>query len=338
MKNCTSVSDKICETSKTGTRTMMAAVCEAPGKYSIKAFPVPTPGANEILVHLKGCGICSSNLPVWEGRPWFKYPLEKGAPGHEGWGRIEETGSDVKSYFPGQWVALLSQNAFAEYNVVSENMVVPIPSQLEGICLPGEPLGCAMNIFNRCNIRKGQNVAVVGAGFIGLILSSLALGVGANVVVISRNRSALKFAQRIGVETTVEYDGSAEESLKIKNRLCPDGYDCVIEATGYQKPLDLAGELVKIRGRLIIAGFHQDGFRSVNMQSWNWRGIDVINAHEREPQICIDGIRTAIKAVERKQLDPQPFFTHIYTLDEINEAFDTVLNRPEGFVKALVML
>src|SRR5690554_4717764 len=200
MKNCTSVSEKIYETSKTGTRIMKAAVCESPGKYLIKAFPVPTFGANEILVYLKGCGICSSNLPVWEGRSWFNYLLEKGAPGHEGGGKIEETGSDVKSYFPGQWVALLSQNAFTEYNVVSENIVVPIPSQLEGMCLPGEPLGCAINIFNRCNIRKGQNVAVVGAGFIGLILSSLALREGANVVVISRNRSALKFAQRIGVE------------------------------------------------------------------------------------------------------------------------------------------
>jgi threonine dehydrogenase-like Zn-dependent dehydrogenase len=57
--------------------------------------------------------------------------------------------------------------------------------------------------------------------------------------------------------------------------------DVVIECTGMQWPLDLAGELTRERGRLVIAGFHQDGPRQVNMFLWNWRGLDVINAHER---------------------------------------------------------
>jgi len=54
----------------------------------------------------------------------------------------------------------------------------------------------------------------------------------------------------------------------------------VIEAAGQQWPLDLATELTRERGRLIIAGYHQDGPRQINMQLWNWRGLDVINAHE----------------------------------------------------------
>ena len=57
----------------------------------------------------------------------------------------------------------------------------------------------------------------------------------------------------------------------------------VIEAVGKQWPLDLAGELTAEGGRLVIAGYHQDGPRQVNMQLWNWRGLDVINAHERDP-------------------------------------------------------
>jgi hypothetical protein len=54
---------------------------------------------------------------------------------------------------------------------------------------------------------------------------------------------------------------------------------------------DLAGELCAERGRLVIAGYHQDGMRQVNVQLWNWRGIDVINAHERDPQAYVDGMR-----------------------------------------------
>ena len=59
--------------------------------------------------------------------------------------------------------------------------------------------------------------------------------------------------------------------------------DRVIEAVGKQWPLDLAAELTREGGRLVIAGYHQDGPRQVNMQLWNWRGFDVANAHERDP-------------------------------------------------------
>lgn len=318
--------------------SMKAAVCKAPGLYVIETVDMPKCGANDVLIRLKGCGVCSSGIPVWEGRPWFTYPLETGAPGHEGWGIIEGVGSDVKEYTSGQWVVCLSQNAFAEYCVVPESHIALIPQQLEGEYLPGEALGCVINIFNRCEIRRGQNVAVIGAGFIGLALSSLALGFGANVSIVSRNKGALKIAQKMGIEQTVQYDGLSDNLLKIMKGMCQDGYDCVIEATGYQKPLDLASELVKIRGRLVVAGYHQDGVRSVNMQSWNWRGIDVINAHERDYHVCMNGMKAALKAVERKQIDIGTLLTHVYTLDKISDAFNAAKNRQDGFVKAVVII
>ena len=71
----------------------------------------------------------------------------------------------------------------------------------------------------------------------------------------------------------------ASEGIELTGgRFC----DVVIEAVGKQWPLDLAAELAGERGRLIIAGYHQDGLRQVNMQLWNWRGLDVINAHQRD--------------------------------------------------------
>ena len=113
--------------------------------------------------------------------------------------------------------------------------------------------------------------------------------------------------------------------------------DCVIEAVGKQWPLDLAAELTRERGRLVVAGYHQDGPRQVNMQLWNWRGLDVINAHERDAAVYVQGIREAVEAVASGRLDPGPLYTHTFPLDRLGEALDATRDRPDGFLKALVV-
>ena len=112
----------------------------------------------------------------------------------------------------------------------------------------------------------------------------------------------------------------------------------VIEAVGKQWPLDLAAELTGERGRLVIAGYHQDGPRQVNMQMWNWRGFDVVNAHERDPAVYVAGVRAAVEAVASGRLDPSPLYTHVYPLERLGEALDATRDRPDGFLKALVTL
>jgi threonine dehydrogenase-like Zn-dependent dehydrogenase len=112
----------------------------------------------------------------------------------------------------------------------------------------------------------------------------------------------------------------------------------VVEAVGTQDPLNLAGELTAIRGRLVIAGYHQDGPRSVDMQLWNWRGLDVINAHERDPLIVCDGILAAVDAIVGGRLDPSPLYTDRFGLDRLDRALDQLDSRPDGFLKSLVML
>jgi threonine dehydrogenase-like Zn-dependent dehydrogenase len=112
--------------------------------------------------------------------------------------------------------------------------------------------------------------------------------------------------------------------------------DRAIEAVGKQQSLDLAAELTRERGRLIVAGYHQDGPRQVNMQLWNWRGIDVINAHERDAQVYMRGIRAAVDAVVSGQLDPSSLYTHRFPLDRLDDALNATRDRPDGFLKALV--
>ncbi len=111
----------------------------------------------------------------------------------------------------------------------------------------------------------------------------------------------------------------------------------MIEATREQSTLNLAAELTRVRGRLVIAGYHQDGTRTVNMQLWNWRGLDVINAHEHNPERYAEGLRTAIEAAATGRFDPSPLLTHRFSLAELPRAFDLMQSRPEDFLKAVVL-
>lgn len=321
-----------------GARTMRVAVIEGPTQFSTRTLPLPEIGPRDVRIRLQGCGVCHSNLPVWEGRPWFTYPLEPGAPGHEGWGIVDAVGDDVRECQPGARVAALSYHAYGEYDVASADAVVPLPASLASVPFPGEPLGCAMNIFSRAEIVSGQTVAIVGIGFLGALLTRLATNAGARVIAISRRSFALDVARRFGAVETIPMDDHGRIIERVRALTEGSFADRVIEATGQQWPLDLAGELTRERGRLIIAGFHQDGPRSVNMFLWNWRGIDVVNAHERDPRVYVAGIRAAVEAVGRGALDPTPLYTHCYPLEMLGAALDAARGRPEGFMKALVTL
>jgi threonine dehydrogenase-like Zn-dependent dehydrogenase len=317
-------------------KKMKAAVLIAPAKICIQETVIPEPRENEIRIRIEGCGLCGSNLAPWEGRDWFHYPFAPGLPGHEGWGEIDAVGAKVTKWNVGDRVAALTYNAFAEFDIAHEDAAIALPPALEKKPFPGEALGCAMNVFRRCDIQSGQTVAIVGIGFMGVLLTALAVGAGAIVIAITRRPFALQMARHFGAQHTIPLVDHENTIEQIKSLTGGIGCDRVIEATGMQWPLDLAGKLTRERGKLIIAGYHQDGLRQVNMQLWNWRGLDVINAHERDPKIYLEGMRRAANAVADGVIDPLPLYTHNFRLDRISEAFSTLQQRPDQFMKALV--
>lgn len=317
---------------------MDAAVLVEPGRFEIERVPLPDPGPGQVRVRLQGCGVCASNLPPFEGRDWFQYPRPPGDLGHEGWGIIDACGEGVHSVEAGERVAALSFNAYAHYDVADVNAVVPLGTALEEQSFPGEAFGCVMNIWRRSDIRSGQTVAIVGAGFLGCALTRLAAHAGARVIAISRSESSLHQARFLGATETLPLyaDGSTVEAVE---RLT-EGRGCerVIEATGKAQPLAVAGQIIAFGGRLIIAGFHQDGPRTIDMQLWNWRGIDVINAHERDPAVAVEGMRQAVAAVNDGRLHPERLVTHHYPLASLTQALTDVKERPGGFIKGVVTM
>ncbi|HEX7238713.1 MAG TPA: zinc-binding dehydrogenase [Longimicrobiaceae bacterium] len=319
------------------TGTMWAAVLGGPGQVRMEETDLPEPGPGQVRVRLEGCGVCASNLTPWAGPEWMQFPTEPGSLGHEGWGVVDALGPGVEGLAPGDRVAALSYRSYAEYDVADADAVVPLPEALAGQPFPGEPLGCAMNIFRRSEIRAGQTVAIVGIGFLGAILTRLATDAGARVIAVSRRPFSLEVAREMGAAETIPMEDHHAIIERVKQ--LTDGVFCdrVIEAVGKQWPLDLSAELTRERGRLMVAGYHQDGPRQVNMWLWNWRGLDVINAHERDPKVYVQGIREAVDAVASGRLDPTPLYTHTFPLDRLDEALDATRDRPEGFLKALVI-
>ena len=317
---------------------MRAAVLAGPGEVRVEETALPAPGPGQVRVRLEGCGVCASNLTPWAGPDWMEFPTEPGALGHEGWGVVDAVGEEVAGISVGERVAALSYKSYATHDIAEADAVVRLPDSLAGQPFPGEPLGCAMNIFRRSDIRAGQTVAIVGIGFLGAILTRLATDAGARVIAVSRRPFSLDVARAFGAAETVPMDDHGAIIERVKQLTGGRFCERVIEAVGKQWPLDLAAELTAERGKLVVAGYHQDGPRQVNMWLWNWRGIDVINAHERDPKAYIEGIREAVDAVASGRLDPSPLYTHRYPLDRLGEALDATRDRPDGFLKALVTL
>ena len=303
-------------------RTMAAASIAAPQQVEVAEAELPTPESGQVLFRVEGCGVCGSTLPAWEGRAWFEYPLRPGEPGHEAWGTVESGPEELV----GRRVAALSYRGFAEYDVAAQDDVVVLPHELDGRPFPGEALACAVNVVRRARIEPAARVAVVGIGFLGAAIARLCVLAGAEVIALSRRAYALDVARSLDVADAVPLDDEPTA----------ESFDVAIECVGSQGALDRTSRLVRTRGTLVIAGYHQDASRTVDMQSWNWRGLDVVNAHERDPQVYVSAMREAARLAAAGELDLDPLYTE-FPLERLADAFDPMRTRPDGFMKAGVL-
>jgi threonine dehydrogenase-like Zn-dependent dehydrogenase len=314
---------------------MKAAAMVKAGSFSVYDIEIPTPKPNEVLVKMKACGLCSSELGMWRNKEFnVENPL---FIGHEVSGVVEKIGEEVTQFTPGDRVTVFTEKGgYAEYVTVPEKAVVKIADHVPFELALGEPIACAMNGTKRSGVEIGDTVVMIGLGFMGaLILQGVKLKGASKIIAIDPREESQEIAEKLGVDVFLNPN---KENIVDKVFELTDGRgaDVVIESTGYQEPLNLATKLVKIRGRIVIFGYHQGGPRTIDVQTWNWKGLDVVNAHERDHDVYIDGMRTGIKLLNNHQLQMEPLVTHFFTIDQINEAFETANAKPIGFIKAVI--
>ncbi|MFD0672691.1 zinc-binding dehydrogenase [Cohnella sp. GCM10027633] len=317
---------------------MKIAALTGQRKFEIEEAERPSPGPGEIRLKVAACGVCTSELHMWLPERNLQEPEYHG---HEASGTVLETGSgvDTDDFKPGDRVVVYPYRSrgFAEELCVPVRYAVKLADHVPFEHALGEPIGCAVNAVNRSRIELGDTVVLIGLGFMGsLVLQGSRLRGAGRIIAVDSRDEVLDLARELGADIVI-HAGRENVAAKVRELTGGEGADVVIEATGSEGALNTAAECVRVRGTLVIVGYHQIGRRSVDMQLWNYKGLDVVNAHERDWDIYMSGIRIGMDLLASGRLKMSPLVTHRFPLDRINEAFETAAAKPPGFVKAVIV-
>ncbi|MBI2901279.1 MAG: zinc-binding dehydrogenase [Planctomycetes bacterium] len=262
-------------------RETEAAVLVKPGEpLRLMRLSIPELKPGQVLVEVAYSGVCRSQLLEVRGRrghdPYLPHTL-----GHEGSGRVLETGAGVTKVRPGDRVILSwikghgadvpaatyagpqgqvnsgAVSTFARHSVASENRVTPVP---DGMALrEAALLGCAVptgagTIFNTARVKEGDRVAVFGAGGIGLSAVMAAAAAKASVIVaVDVRDEALARARELGATHLVH--AGRENPVEVIRCVTGGGVDCAVECAGRRESMEAAFKAVKNGGGLcVLAG------------------------------------------------------------------------------------
>jgi D-arabinitol dehydrogenase (NADP+) len=254
---------------------MQAAVILQPRRIETQDLIVPEPAPGELLVRVMASGICGTDVHIFEGEYLGSYPI---IPGHEFAGVVEKVGGAVNRFKSGDRVAV-------EPNLPCDNCVNCLNNrqnfclnwQAVGVTRPGgmaqyvcapekaafdigdlpfeqgafmEPLSCVLHGLERLDLAVAANVAILGAGPIGLmLLQCLRLQGAAQVVVVDKNPNRAAFAKTLG----------ADFSLTDLDELERDTYDAVVDATGAVAVMSRTLDFVRPGGKILLFGVPPSG-------------------------------------------------------------------------------
>lgn len=307
----------------------------APRTSAVVEGTSPESGPGEVLVRVEACGVCASELHPWQdGAP--PYPRRFG---HEPVGVVAALGPGAGAFHVGQRVTGLFKAAYAEVALARAADLLPIPDHVPAEAALGEPLACLVNAVRRTRIDLADRVAVVGLGYMGLGVLQLARLRGpARIVAIDIRAEARALALDLGADEAHHPDDLPDDYLltDFGQWESDRGFDVVFEAAGAAPALDLGGRLVRAHGVLSIVGFHQGGPRQVDVGMWNWKAIDVVNAHVRRQADLLESMRIGLDLTAAGKVDLGRLVTHRYGLDGVDRAYADLAAKPRGFVKAVI--
>jgi threonine dehydrogenase-like Zn-dependent dehydrogenase len=312
---------------------MKQAVLTGPQKFELREAELPLLGLGDVRVRIHTCGVCASELHAWQDGEGVPLTL-----GHEVAGEVIAIGEGAGPFRVGDRVTGLFHHGFAEEAVASADRVAAVPNGISMEHAFGEPLACAVSAAQRTKVELGDRIAIVGLGFMGLLMLQLVRLKGpAELVAIDIRDDALAAARRLGADmvvTPAALDPDWKVTLPI--RQSRRGFDVIVEATGTQAGLTLAAELVREHGVLSILGYHQGGPRQVDMKLWNYKALEVLNAHERRVGYRMECMKRGLALAGAGELDLASLVTHRFPLDRVGDAFGALAAKPPGFIKSIV--
>ena len=266
------------------------------------------------------------------------YPQRRG---HEPAGTVRAVGPGVTQFQSGDRVTGLFQPAYSDVAVTSQDNLLLVPEGVPFELALGEPIACLVNAQRRTPVQLADRVALIGLGFMGLgLLQLLNLRGPKQIIAIDPREDARNKAAELGATEIYHPDEvPADYFITDWNEWeSPKGVDVAIEASGTQPGLTMAGKMVRAHGILSILGFHQGGMRQVDVEMWNWKAIDVVNAHVRRHADLMESMRIGLDLMAADKFSFAPLVTHRFGLDQVDDAFTALLEKPSGFMKAVVVM
>lgn len=313
---------------------MKIAVLQAPREFAVIDEPVPQLEPDGVLVRVANCGVCASELDVWDGTASdLEFPRR---PGHEVSGTVEEAGEDVTGFKQGDPVAVwVTGRGFAEYVAVKAEYCLPAREVPLDLAL-AEPLACAVNAVELANVSLADDVVIIGAGFMGNLVQKLVALQGPRHLIVADTRpDALARAEQLGATRVVNVTAEALPEV-VKGFTGGQGADVSFEVTGAQAPLLMLGDITRMSGKVAIVGYHQGGRREIPLAQWNYMAFQLVNAHFREEATIMRGMLVGMRLLTSGRLKLDGLVTHHFPLPEIHRAFEVAHEKPEGFVKSTV--
>jgi len=287
-----------------------------PGRVEVREIEVPDPLPHEVQVEVKASGLCMFDVYNFSHGENLKYPF---VAGHEGAGVITKVGLHVQGVKEGTRVAA---GGFAHHTNTSQ--IIPLPEKGEFEHLILEPVACCVNGVTQCEVKPGDRVGVVGAGFMGLgILQILGHSPLAGLYAAEPDPARRRLAERFGAQTFAR----AEE--------LPTGLDVVFECAGVQGVLDASSRLLRNGGTLCMFAWHH-GTRTIDTDFWHLHGIRALNASPMISEYFHPFWGRAARLIERGIIDLRPLVTHAFPAARCQELFEIAAARKDGYIKGVV--
>ncbi len=274
---------------------MRAAQIVMPGKLQVIDNPCPAPADGEVLIRVMASGICGTDVHIFRGEYLGGYPV---VPGHEFAGVVEQVGSGVTRFKPGDRVAVEPNIACDNCeNCLNNRQNFCLNWQAVGVTRPGgmaecvlapekavfnigdlsfeqaafvEPLSCVLHGLERLAPEMGSKIAILGAGPIGLLLlQGVRMQGAAHVTVLDRNEARLRAAAELG----------ADETLTDLEALPQNHYDAVIDATGAIPVMQRTIDFVRPGGKVLLFGVPPAG-KQMSLEAFKifQKGLTVLSS------------------------------------------------------------